>query len=237
MRFERREHPYALQILERSMGDQALRNLLADPDASFPGPERALKNGNTCTVWAAQAGERRLVVKRYNVKNPWHGLKLSLRRGRAFASWEAAQQLAFFGIPTPRPVALVRLRRGRLRPLAYYVSEYLPGPDALSWFRDPAVDWAAKQAMAARIARLLGQLKAERLVHGDLKATNFLIGPDGPALIDLDALRRFRSGGRFARAWRRDLARFTRNWADRPQLARLFAEHLAPIGAPPPKRG
>lgn len=228
-RFERREHPYALQILERSLGDEALRNLLADPDASFPGAERALKNGNTSTVWATEAGGRRLVIKRYNVKNPWHGLKLSLRRSRAFASWEAAQRLAFFGIATPRPVALVRLRRGRLRPLAYYVSEHLPGPDALSWFRDPSVDWAAKQAMAVRISRLLGQLKAERLVHGDLKATNFLIGPDGPVLIDLDALRQYRSGRRFARAWRKDLARFARNWADQPELARLFAGHLAPL--------
>lgn len=225
-RFERREHPYGLQIVERALVDDALRDLLADPDASFPGPEQTLKNGNTCTVWAAWAGDRRVVIKRYNIKNFRHGLKLSLRRGRAFASWEAAQMLAFYGIPTPCPLALVRQRRGLLHPVAYFVTEYLPGPDARSWFRDPRVDWAEKQRMAAAIADLLAQLKAQRIAHGDQKATNFLIGSEGPVVIDLDALRRI-PGHRFDRAWRRDMERFARNWADRPELANLFEEHLA----------
>ncbi len=102
-------------LLSRADDSPGLRALLADPDASFPGRERALKNGNTCTVWATDVADQRLVVKRYNVKNFWHGLKLTTRAGRAFLSWDNARKLLAHGIATPRPVAVVRIKKGLLR--------------------------------------------------------------------------------------------------------------------------
>jgi tRNA A-37 threonylcarbamoyl transferase component Bud32 len=199
---------------------------LADPDATFPGRDQALKNGNTCTVWAAMAGAQPLVIKRYNVKNLWHGIKLSTRRGRAFISWENAHRLLFYGIATPCPVALLKERRGALQPVAYFIMEQVEGVAAHEWFPDPKVPWEQKQRMAERIARLFGQLKEQRISHGDMKASNILLVADEPMLIDLDAMRQHSWGSEFRKARARDMRRFMRNWEGMPELKELFSQVL-----------
>ncbi len=210
------------EVIVRDAFGAALKALLADLDGSFPGREQALKNGNTCTVWATVVAGRRLVVKRYNVKGLLHGLKLSARPGRAMISWENAHRLRFYGIATPSPVAVVRIRRGPLQPVAYFLAEAVDGVDALSWFRDPAIPLPAKRRMAERIDALFLQLKAQRISHGDLKATNILIADGRPLLIDLDAMQQHADEIAFEKAWRRDLRRFLRNWRDDPEIAQLF---------------
>ena len=69
----------------------------------------------------------------------------------------------------------------------------------------------------------LRALHRAQLRHGDTKATNIIISDRGPALVDLDAMRRYRSRWAFARAWGADMARFARNWAGDPELTELFA--------------
>jgi tRNA A-37 threonylcarbamoyl transferase component Bud32 len=220
----RRDGSNRLMIAARQDLTPELEALLADPDASFPGREQALKNGNTCTVWAAQAGGVRLVIKRYNVKHLWHGVKLSVRRGRAFISWENAHRLRFHGIATPRPIALLRRKQGALRPVVYFLMERVAGIGAQEWFTDPGVTWDEKRQMADRIARLFGQLKEQRISHGDMKASNILLVAGEPMLIDLDAMHQHRMASAFNKAWSRDMHRFMRNWEGHPELEALFRE-------------
>ncbi len=212
-----------LEVIARADAGPDLDALLADPDASFPGKDQALKNGNTCTVWAAQAGGLRLVIKRYNVKGLWHGIKLSTRAGRAFISWENAHRLLFHGIATPRPVAVVKIRRGPLRPVAYFLAEEVKGIGAHHWFRDAGISGGEKTRMADRIAGLFRQLEDQRISHGDMKASNILIVGNEPMLIDLDAMQRHSTEASFKKAWERDLRRFMRNWDDEPELQTLFS--------------
>ncbi len=209
-------------VIDRESDSPELETLLTDPDASFPGREQALKNGNTCTVWAAPAGALKLVIKRYNVKGLLHGLKLSARPGRAMSSWESAHRLLFYGIATPRPVAIIKIRRGPLQPVAYFLAEAVDGVDALSWFRQPAVSMDEKAEMAKKIMALFAQLEAQRISHGDLKATNILIADDKPLLIDLDAMQQHGDEAAFRKAWQRDQQRFMRNWQDAPEIEQLF---------------
>ena len=126
-------------------------------------------------------------------------------------------------------MALVKHRRERLRPLAWLVTEWLPGRNALEWFKDPSVPWAEKLEMARQIADLFRVLRRERIRHGDTKATNIIVSDRGPALIDLDAMRRYRTASAFARAWGADMARFARNWEGDPELADLFARVMADL--------
>jgi tRNA A-37 threonylcarbamoyl transferase component Bud32 len=221
-----RKQPGRLEMVVREVLSPALEELLSDLDATFPGKGKALKNGNTCTVWAATAGELRLVIKRYNVKNAWHGIKLSTRRGRAFISWENAHRLRFYGIATPRPIALLKERRGLLQPVAYFIMEQVEGSGAHEWFSDSAVPWEQKQQMADRIGRLFGQLKDQRISHGDMKASNILLVDDEPMLIDLDAMCQHGGAGKFRKAWAKDMQRFLRNWEDVPELKELFTQAL-----------
>ncbi len=210
------------EVIARDASGLELDRLLADLDASFPGRAQALKNGNTCTVWATRAGSQKLVIKRYNVKGLLHGLKLSIRPGRAMVSWENAHRLLFYGIATPKPIAVVKIKRGPLQPIAYFLAEAVDDVNALSWFQQPAVSMDEKAEMAKKITALFMQLETQQISHGDLKATNILIADGRPLLIDLDAMQQHRDKLSFKKAWKRDLQRFMRNWKKMPEIEQLF---------------
>jgi tRNA A-37 threonylcarbamoyl transferase component Bud32 len=81
---------------------------------------------------------------------------------------------------------------------------------------------------------LLAQLAYCRISHGDMKGTNFIQSPRGIAVIDLDAMREYRTDSGFRRAQQRDLQRFLRNWQPCPEIAALFKtsiEHLQRVAA------
>ncbi len=141
------------------------------------------------------------------------------RKSRAWISWANALRLEFLGINTVTPVALVEERTGPIRGRAYFVSEYIEGPDATQLDRkdNPERDISA-------IAEIVRSLSAAGVSHGDLKATNFLLGSKGAVIIDLDSMTEYRSEAARNRAQQRDHERFMRNWE--PEIGQRFAELL-----------
>lgn len=188
----------------------ALLPLLANPDAAMAAG-RLLKDGGTCTVAAVEMAGRLLVVKRYNIKNWRHALSRAWRPSRAWHSWQAAHRLAFYGIATPRPLALIEERLGPCRGRAFLITEHCPG-DSLLACLDPEHEPAPAQQEA--LSRLFATLHALQITHGDLKATNLLWHAGQVVLIDLDALVEHASAAAFTRAWQRDRARLLRNWPE-----------------------
>ncbi|MDR1996647.1 lipopolysaccharide kinase InaA family protein [Azonexus sp.] len=185
-----------------------LQPLLANPDTAMAAG-RHLKNGNTCTVAAVEAGGRTLVVKRYNLKHWRHALSRLWRPSRAWHSWLAAHRLDFYGIATPRALALVEERRGALRGRAFFIAEYCPGVNLLALL-DPARE--PEPVVQQALRELFAILYRLHITHGDLKATNLLWHAGRIVLIDLDALTEHHSSRTFTRAWRRDRDRLLRNW-------------------------
>lgn len=53
---------------------------------------------------------------------------------RAWHSWREGNRLAFLGIATPTPLAVLEKRFFWLRSQNYLVTEYLPGPDIIERF-------------------------------------------------------------------------------------------------------
>jgi len=220
--------PFAVQKTFRRftavLRDEApgLQPLLASPDAAMAAGQ-LLKNGNTCTVAAVEAGGRTVVVKRYNLKHWRHALSRLWRPSRAWHSWQTAHRLDFYGIATPRALALVEERRGALRGRAFFIAEHCPGVNLLTLL-DPARE--PEPAMQQVLRELFALLYRLRITHGDLKATNLLWHAGRIVLIDLDALTEHRSASAFARAWRRDRERLLRNWPADSVLARWLEQVL-----------
>ncbi|WP_415037044.1 lipopolysaccharide kinase InaA family protein [Azonexus sp.] len=193
----------------------------ADPDR-FVDAAHCFKTGGTCTVVASEiAGQTRL-IKRYNLKNWRHALSRAWRPSRAWHSWRAAHLLDFYGIATPSPLAVLEERRGPLRGRAFLVTELCPGKNLLDTLNPAEIP---PPQLATALLKTFTALYALRISHGDCKGTNLFWHAGKIYLIDLDALTQHRSTWRFKRAWRRDRARFLRNWpADSPLVRWLDAQ-------------
>ncbi|MFP4034018.1 MAG: lipopolysaccharide kinase InaA family protein [Desulfovermiculus sp.] len=189
-----------------------MTDLLKDPDRAMHSGWM-LKEGNSSTVALIEVDDRQLVVKRYNMKNFVHRLKRSLRPSRAWKSWRNAHILSQIGIKTPMPVALVEKRLGPLRSTAYYITEFVPGKSVYTSVYSKDADQALKQKIVDQLRELLDRFQRAFIVHGDMKATNFIVADEQIMVTDLDAMKRYtRAGKKFTRGHRKDWERFQKNW-------------------------
>lgn len=201
-----------------------LEALLADPDAAMARGV-ALKRGNTSTVARVELDGRALVIKRYNIKNAAHALSRLWRPSRGWHSWREGHRLRLIGVATPAPLALVEERLGPLRRRAWLVTEHCPGVDLLAHLAAHVAD-GPPPAEAGALRRLFATLHAQRISHGDMKATNLLWRDGDVVVIDLDAMVQHRSSAAHARAWQRDRARLLRNWPAGSGMQRWLEENL-----------
>ncbi len=186
------------------------------PDKAFLELE-ALKEGRSATVVRALEGTG-AVVKRFNVKDPIHRLRRSLRpMPRYRRAWIFGQLLHFQAIPTARPLALVETHQGGIRDVAYLIMEDIGGRT----IGDEVAEEGLSDDRIADTCALFSLLRRVGFTHGDTKATNFILYENRLHLIDLDAMRfapRGTVAGPFAeRRFRADLLRFLENWADPEQ--------------------
>jgi tRNA A-37 threonylcarbamoyl transferase component Bud32 len=215
----------------RNADSALVEALLADPEALMAEGER-LKSGNTCTVQSFSRGGRAYVLKRYNKKPLVDRLRRVFSDSRALKSWSSAWVLEMAFIPTGRALAAYEDARESLSGLRYLLMERITGQLLPDYVESCGGDLARIDAVAADFAQIWASLARLRAAHGDLKATNLIVGEDGRLyLFDLDAFR-FGLGARaFERGRAKDLKRFMKNWADRPELAQLFETKLREFNA------
>ncbi|PHH42094.1 lipopolysaccharide kinase InaA family protein [Pseudomonas putida] len=184
------------------------------------------KTGGAASVGKVEVAGRTLVIKRYNIKGFAHWLKRFWRPSRAWHSWREGNRLAFLGIATPKPLAVLEKRFLWLRSRAYLVTEFLSGPDIIEHFAPYVESGAAPESELQALDRLFARLIAERISHGDFKGHNLFWQEDRWALIDLDSMCQHSSVGSFAPAYARDRARFMRNWPESSALYQVIDQRL-----------
>ncbi|WP_213875569.1 lipopolysaccharide kinase InaA family protein [Pseudomonas sp. dw_358] len=194
----REEEPAMLPVLEQA--DQLLDQ------------GHLYKTGGAASVGRVQSQGRELVIKRYNIKSFAHWLKRFWRPSRAWHSWEYGNRLAFLGMATPKPLALLEKRFLWLRRRAYLVTEYLPGEDLIQRFAPHVDSGEVPEPELLALAQLFAELIRERISHGDLKGHNLIWDKGRWSMIDLDAMCQHGSDSSFAPAFARDRARLLRNW-------------------------
>lgn len=204
-----------------------LHDLLAAPDAAVEAGG-ALKLGGSATVALVEQPGRRLVIKRYNIKGVAHWLRRCWRPSRAWHSWVEGNRLAFLGIPTPRPLAMLELRWLGLRRRSYLITEYAAGEDIIARFQ-PYLSGSPPEPELSALDQLFDALLRERISHGDMKGTNLFWEQGRWSLIDLDAAQQHASDASFARAYARDRARFLRNWPADSALHQLLDQRLPAV--------
>ncbi|VVN09799.1 hypothetical protein PS645_03729 [Pseudomonas fluorescens] len=216
--------PFALRAMRREEAP-AMLSVLEQADELLD-RGHLYKTGGAASVGKVEVGGRTLVIKRYNIKGFAHWLKRFWRPSRAWHSWREGNRLAFLGIATPKPLAVLEKRFLWLRSQAYLVTEYLPGPDIIERFAPYVESGEAPESELVALDHLFAELISERISHGDFKGHNLFWQEGRWALIDLDSMRQHGSVGSFAPAYARDRARFMRNWPRDSALYQLIDQRL-----------
>ena len=168
-----------------------------------------LKLGNSATVVRVELEGERYIIKRYNLKNWLHRIRRWFKR-RARLAWCNGHWLAFLGIPTARPVALLEQRWGWFVGACYLIMEDRGEQSLGQLLADEAVTEQRFNQLAQQVLNILSILQAAGIQHGDLKATNFVGQHDQLALIDYDAVK---YGDVSV-----DHERFLANWQNQPKM-------------------
>jgi serine/threonine protein kinase len=207
--------PHTRCVASRDLDPAQIERLLNDPDQPLEGPGAALlKSSRTTTVaettMLVRGRPRAVIYKRFNRKKWLDPLLSAFRPSRAWRSWQAGQDLASRGIPTPQNLAFLSRRRSwKSDPLfwflpheTYLITVKQDGALSLaSYLRDvlptlrPEERRARIRSLTGSLAVLIRSLHDRSISHRDLKASNILIdvssgaGKEKLSLIDLVGVR------------------------------------------------
>ncbi len=216
LKFYKKRSFSCFYICNKNYFSPAFQQLLENPDEFMKAHILKEDKTFTTTVALVKIDNKSLVIKRYNLKSFFHALKRAIQPSRAARCWYYSHLLQTYNINTPAPIAMIEKRFGFLRRQAYFISEYILGPDGFYVFRDhPTVAEDAK-IYAKNTIELINSLHSLNISHGDFKASNFIYNNSVPYLIDLDAMRQHKSRNKGKIKLEKDRKRFLLNWQDLP---------------------
>jgi tRNA A-37 threonylcarbamoyl transferase component Bud32 len=168
------------------------------------GGARLLKDSRSKNLWEREVEfhgvKRALFIKHYKPKRGWKAFKYLWRRSQALRSWQGSYAIEIRNIKAVRAVAALEERSPlNLLRHAYLITEKIPGvvnmADAIAGLRPDASGRRTGVAGFMRaLALFLRRVHRVGIYHGDMKATNILVGRnrDGSpsfCLTDLDFVR------------------------------------------------
>jgi len=207
-------------VYKRTMESTALQAFVQAPD-TFIENGKMIKAGSSTTVALIEIDNKQYVVKRYNMTSLWYRVRRLFRPSRAWVCWRNAHMLEMLGISTPKPLLMMEWRYGPLRREAYLLCEYIVGEDALQLLKKEPINSPTWMRALREFKTLFAAMRDFNIVHGDMKATNFLVTEQGLVVLDLDGMHQELDIGHFSNGREKDLKRFAKNWKDDPARAQM----------------
>jgi tRNA A-37 threonylcarbamoyl transferase component Bud32 len=178
-------------FIDGHSGDRELvEALLPDPDTVLAKGRVLPGKGRRCVTAAVLLRGQRFLLKKYQYRGLWYGLRHLFKRSRALRVFAHQRQAWLAGVSTPEPLACLERRcRGLLRD-CYVLCRYVADSRTLQecWNELTADE---RSSVLALCGRQLGALHRCGITHGDSNWTNILIvrsASDGivPWLVDFD---------------------------------------------------
>jgi tRNA A-37 threonylcarbamoyl transferase component Bud32 len=186
--------------------DIDVRDFLENIDKIMESGE-VMKNRPTSFVTRTMIKNKAVVIKRYNHKNLFHSIRQGMQRSRACRSWLHGHRLSMLGVKTPKPLAYIEKRRGRILMVSYIITENIEGPNLADVFIKPDTS-CDKQQIKQNINSTIKKMHDNFITHGDLKRTNFIISGNEPYVTDLDSMKVNMPGILFGHRQKKDVDKF-----------------------------
>jgi tRNA A-37 threonylcarbamoyl transferase component Bud32 len=166
------------------------------------------------------------VLKYYYPKNLAKKINYALRGSRAMRSWVAARAFESLGIPTA-PAMIIHEQKGtagltlKQSMLACRLAPGIPLSDV--------TDESTLRVIAPQLEEIFATMAMFRISHGDLKANNIIVDADNIIrFIDLDGTTLLAPENKWRTLWKRDRARFLRNWTVQHPAHEILSGSIKP---------
>lgn len=166
-------------------------------------------------------------VFKYYYPKSWHKrLTYGVAGSRSRQSWIAGLALRHVGIATAEPLAIVEWRTaGCLLDRSFLATRHVEGVSLQAFVAEHANDPARLVTVASHLREAFTTMARHRIAHGDLKASNIIVGADdGVTFIDLDATTLLSSPARWRTLRERDIRLFFDNWKHDSTARRIFGD-------------
>ena len=129
---------------------------------------------------------RYFFVKKYRIKNIFHGISRLIKKTRALNSWLMIYWLNAVGIRTAKPILLYEENGVLGARSSFLITEEIEGKRL-----DEAIDQNTNlDLVVARIENFFKRMNWIKVSHGDAKTSNFFINQKGLVTFDLDSSKR-----------------------------------------------
>tara|TARA_B100001093_G_scaffold507483_1_gene568110 strand:+ start:308 stop:1813 length:1506 start_codon:yes stop_codon:yes gene_type:complete len=130
--------------------------------------------------------DRYFFIKKYRIKNIFHGISRLIKRTRALNSWLMIHWLNAVGIRTAHPVLLYEKNGLFGARTSFLITEEIEGNRL-----DEVIDQNTNvDFVVARIESFFKRMNWIKVSHGDAKTSNFFINQKGLITFDLDSSKR-----------------------------------------------
>lgn len=170
-----------------------LASLLPDPDRLLASGEQLQGRGRGCTTARVTIGRDDYLLKRFEYRSVWYGLRHIFKRSRPLKVFVNQNLALAAGVSVPRPLLCLEERTWRFLRRGYVLDSYIIGSRSLEHCWDDL-----SSAVQLQVLQSAGEsyraLHHAGITHGDSNWRNLLItdAEAGPRLwlIDFDNSRR-----------------------------------------------
>ena len=145
-----------------------------------------IKNEKGHLIVKIKIMDRYFFVKKYRIKNIFHGISRLIKKTRALNSWLMIYWLNAVGIRTAKPILLYEENGVLGARSSFLITEEIEGKRL-----DEATDQNTNlDLVVARIESFFKRMNWIKVSHGDAKTSNFFINQKGLVTFDLDSSKR-----------------------------------------------
>jgi tRNA A-37 threonylcarbamoyl transferase component Bud32 len=183
-----------LRILVREdLARAHLLKRLGDPDRLLEESDLLYKDSARTKAGRVCLDGRRFFLKRYNRRGGLHTIKGAFRPSRPWRLFHVTGHLIQRGVRTPAPAALMERRTMGLVQASYLLTDYVEGKRIRQAMMETGQTKGWRRRMLVGLADLVSSVHDAGVIHGDMKANNFLVQkPYGDCrlwVVDLDGAR------------------------------------------------